>query len=436
MTSIPIERPRPKPPEMAPGHQVSELIAQIGASLRARESELAEAMTHRIVHEVPDPSGLPGLGDLRAASIRANMATAIDMLADRIPIHHLQPPTAAVECVRREAQWGIPSSLLVRSYHLGQGAMMRICHSEVGRRNLPGALGLAVIERLTELIHSYADWITRYLFETYEVERKQLTSVSSTTHSTAVRRLLSASTPDPMAFEAETGYALDRTHLAVIMWYTGKDRSEAPAVLDTCVRAQARALGCGDAPLIAPIDRHTLWAWFPFNQHTTPDTGRLRSADLPGKNVRLAIGLPGPQTEGFRRSHRQAAAAHRVSAMPGVPTDRHVIGFGDPGVAMVSLVSDDLDSTREWIRATLGELAYDTDHAAILRETLATFYETGESHVHTAQKMTLHRNTVKYRITKALAATPSGGSAPEGIDIALALRVCRFLGSTVLRPPV
>jgi DNA-binding PucR family transcriptional regulator len=87
------------------------------------------------------------------------------------------------------------------------------------------------------------------------------------------------------------------------------------------------------------------------------------------------------------------------------------------------------------VREVLGALADDTDQAAMLRDTLSTFYETGESHLHTAQQMTLHRNTVKYRITKAVDATRGGGTGHEKLDIALALRICRFLGQNVLRPP-
>ena len=61
---------------------------------------------------------------------------------------------------------------------------------------------------------------------------------------------------------------------------------------------------------------------------------------------------------------------------------------------------------------------------------MRTFYATGESHLHTAEQLNLHRNTVKYRVDKALASTRSH----DRLDIALALQVCEFLGPAVLRP--
>ncbi|MBB5911773.1 hypothetical protein BJY24_000640 [Nocardia transvalensis] len=415
--------------------EVAALVVDIGAGLRARDSEIAETMTRRITHEITHTRGDPRLASLRAASIHANVSTMIEILANDIPLGHLQPPMAAAEYARRVAQREIPSNFLVRSYHMGQNAMMRICYDEIGRRDLPTLLSLAVVERLTEVVYSYVDWIVLYVLETYEAERARWVNARGTVHSAAVHPLLSATPPDPLGFEAETGYGLERTHLAVILWCLDGDDAETLNLLDSCARSLAFASNTDGPPLVTAIDRRTMWAWFPFASRSTVDPDGLRSAAELPEGARLAIGLPGCGLDGFRRSHQQAAAAYFVATVPGTPCDHRTIGFGDPGVAVVSLLAKDLDATREWVREVLGALADDTDQAATLRETLGTFYEIGESHVHTAQKMILHRNTVKYRITKALAATRTNGTSHEKLDIALALRICRFLGAAVLRPP-
>lgn len=92
-------------------------------------------------------------------------------------------------------------------------------------------------------------------------------------------------------------------------------------------------------------------------------------------------------------------------------------------------IARDLESTGAWVREVLGGLADDTPSAAVLRETLAAFFATKDSYLHTAERMNLHRNTVKYRVNKALAETPAHR---DRVDLALALAVCEFLGSTVL----
>ena len=66
------------------------------------------------------------------------------------------------------------------------------------------------------------------------------------------------------------------------------------------------------------------------------------------------------------------------------------------------------------------------------RTTLSVYFAHGESHLHTANYMNLHRNTVKYRINKALADPVTTGR--DKLDLALALQVCELLGRSVLRP--
>ncbi|MGW5753046.1 PucR family transcriptional regulator [Nocardia rhamnosiphila] len=428
------QRHRPEPAAEPTPTRVSGLVLEIGAGLRARESEIAAGMTRRILRAIDYTRADPRLSDLRTASIQANVTTMVEILANNIPVDHLQPPMAAVEYARRMAQRDIPSNFLVRAYHMGQNTMMRICYDEVAQRSLPTALGLAVLQRLTESVYAYTDWIIEYVSATYETERMRWADARGTVRSSTVHTLLSTRIPDPAGFEVETGYGLDRTHLAMILWSTGSDEVATMALLDSGARAMTHALQADGPPLVTAIDRRTIWAWFPFGRRPAVDAEGMRSAaDLPAQ-VRLAVGLPGRGLDGFRRSHQQAAAAYFVATLPGTPSGRRSIGFGDPGVAVVSLLAKDLDATRAWVREVLGTLADDTEQAAMLRETLSTFYETGESHVHTAQQMTLHRNTVKYRITKAADAVRNSGAGHEKLDIALALRICRFLGRSVLRP--
>ncbi|MEU2448437.1 helix-turn-helix domain-containing protein, partial [Streptomyces althioticus] len=130
-------------------------------------------------------------------------------------------------------------------------------------------------------------------------------------------------------------------------------------------------------------------------------------------------------------SHEQATAAYSVAAVPDTP-QRPVVSFGDRGVAVVSLLSENIDSTKSWVWEVLGPLADDTPSAASLRTTLSVYFAHGESHLHTANHMNLHRNTVKYRINKALGDPVAAGR--DKLDLALALQVCELLGRSVLRP--
>ncbi|MEV0948572.1 helix-turn-helix domain-containing protein [Rhodococcus sp. NPDC049939] len=413
--------------------EVLDIVAGIARKLDARQAEITHAMTGLLAHEVDQLNEDPQLVELLEASVQGNISTIIHVLANDIPVDHLQPTTAAVEYALRLAQRDVSSNSLVRAYYMGQDALRKICYDEVDSLGLPGPMTLAVLKHLSEVMYSYIDWITLYVFDAYEQERRRWLGARGNVHSSIIHTLLNGTGSDGSTFETETHYRLDQTHVAMILWSTGPDDDAGLNTLDHYVLDIARHLTTDSAPIVTAIDRQTLWAWLPFGRRQPViDTTEL-SAALPARaGVRTAIGLPSAGITGFRRSHEQARAAYSVANVPNTPA-RPVVSFGDRGVAVVSLLAENLDSTRAWVWEVLGPLAENTDQAATLRLTLSTYFAHGESHLHTAQQMNLHRNTVKYRVTKALGEPGTGIAGHSKLDLALALQVCEFLGPTVLR---
>lgn len=312
-------------------------IAHIGRELKSREREITEGMTALMAREIDHLDDDPQLVEMLEASVHGNVATVIHVLINDIPVDHLQPTTAAVEYARRLAQRDVPSNSLVRAYHMGQHAMLRICHDEIAGRGLPAPLTLAVIKRLTEIIYSYVDWITLYVFDAYEAERTRWMNARGSVRSATLHAVLSADRPDTSTFETETGYRLMQTHLALILWRPGPEQPSTLNMLDTQARAIAKALHTNGPPIVTAIDRRTVWAWLPFGRcHPATDTTKLRAVVDLTDGTRLAVGLPSHGLEGFRRSHQQAGAAYFIATVPGASSPHPVIGFGDPGVAAAS----------------------------------------------------------------------------------------------------
>jgi DNA-binding PucR family transcriptional regulator len=92
----------------------------------------------------------------------------------------------------------------------------------------------------------------------------------------------------------------------------------------------------------------------------------------------------------------------------------------------------DLDAARRLVETALGALAVDTTQAARLRDTLLTFLVERCSYTATAERVNLHKNTVRYRVERALAER-GRPIDDERFDLELALVACRWLGSSVLR---
>ena len=109
--------------------------------------------------------------------------------------------------------------------------------------------------------------------------------------------------------------------------------------IDVLLRRLATVVRSPTPPLITVVDRSTAWAWFGA---PLLDAGVLAQieelvATVPG--VRIALGEPGHDVAGFRRSHEQAAIARLVALSSPRYRDRVVVSYADPQVALVQLLT-------------------------------------------------------------------------------------------------
>ncbi|MGV9709910.1 PucR family transcriptional regulator [Gordonia sp. NPDC003424] len=405
-------------------------VALIAKRLREQEDRLVADLSAMMAREIDQLDSDPRLVEMLEASVHGNISTIIHVLANDIPIDHLQPTTAAVEYALRLAQRDVPSNSLVRAYHLGQNSVMLLCYGLIEDLHLSADEAMAVTRHVSDVMFAYIDWITLYVFEAYENERRRWIGAEGNVLSSTIHRFLESPDADTREFETETGYRLDQEHLATILW-TADDSPRGLSVLDRTARSLAARLHATGPPMVTAIDRSTVYVWIPLARRIR-DVEALevcRDAQLPAE-LSVALGFPGHGGPGFRRSHEQAKAAYAVAIGPGGGAGQ-VVGFGDRGIAVISLLARDLDATRVWVHDVLGPLAEDTPTAAMLRETLSVYYATKESHLHTAERLNLHRNTVKYRVGKALAELPR---QRDRLDLALALTACELLGPAVVGP--
>ena len=200
--------------------EVLAVVAELARRLDERSADIAREMAFMMAHEIDQLDADAKLLEMLEASVQGNITTIIHVLANDIPIDHLQPTTAAVEYALRLAQRDVPSNSLVRAYHMGQGDLMRICHDEISTLDIPARLTLAVLKHTSDVVYSYIDWITLYVFDAYERERSRWMAAQGNLHSAAIHALLSGANADTAAFEAETGYRLGQNHVALVVWST------------------------------------------------------------------------------------------------------------------------------------------------------------------------------------------------------------------------
>jgi DNA-binding PucR family transcriptional regulator len=159
--------------------------------------------------------------------------------------------------------------------------------------------------------------------------------------------------------------------------------------------------------------------------------------DATAPDLRIAFGGAAAGIEGFRATHRQALLTQRVALVgrdsaPGAAG--RVTAYTQPEVAAASLLATDLEQARMLVRGTLGALAIDDPPRARLRATLLAFLSTACNYTATAELLTMHKNSVKYRISRA----EEERGAPiddDRLEVELALVACRWFGREVLLPP-
>lgn len=414
---------------------ITEQAAKIAAALSGRTEELTLQLItlydRELPHLVHDDERVVSL---LSASVYQNIDTALRIFQHGIDPTRVEAPAAAIEYARRLAQRGTPVIDLIRAYQLGQTAILDYAMAQ-GAKDIDNAELLGEVgRRAMSVTFAFIDRVTQQVVSAYEEERDRWLLSRNAVRTARVRALLDGQTIDLDTAELALGYRLRGTHLGVITWFEQQTTgSDALARLETVAIDLAKRVECPGRPLFVPCDESSAWAWLPFEEDADPAPRDLVAAALEASDegVRIAFGEPSVGVPGFRRTHRQALRVQGLRMAAGEDCDR-VLAFREVGA--VALMAADLDAARMWVADTLGEMADDGPHTRRLRETLRVFLATGSSYTAAAAQLTMHKNSVQYRVQKAqeLLGRPV---ADNRLDVELALTLCHWLGPAVLQQP-
>src|SRR3546814_10940458 len=81
--------------------EVLAVVAELARRLDERSADIAREMAFMMAHEIDQLDADAKLLEMLEASVQGNITTIIHVLANDIPIDHLQPTTAAVEYALR-----------------------------------------------------------------------------------------------------------------------------------------------------------------------------------------------------------------------------------------------------------------------------------------------------------------------------------------------
>jgi hypothetical protein len=380
-------------------------IDQVTQAVRGREDELVDLMLERFAEDVPH-SGVGEDPDMTAVvrlSCYGNLHAALRQLARGDPPLPSGPPSEAIEAARTSVQADVPLADLLQTYRVGQAicwdAMLDAIQSIAPISDQARTDALRVC---THFLFAYVDTVIPYVAEEYTRERDRRLRGHEQRRVQLIRDLLDGADAD----SGELGYDLNATHRAVVAWGAGAD---------TELATLARALG--SRSLVVAVSGQTVLGWFAGG--AAGDDRALRGAlgDWAGG---LAIGRAAIGPEGFRRSHRQACAAHRI----GVAMGAAVTQFDDVELECVLLADE--RAARAFVVNQLEPLDAGRDGAK-LRQTLSAYFECSFNASAAAAKLKVNDRTIAYRlnIVEQLLGRPVRARQTE---LQAAIRLERVLG--------
>jgi DNA-binding PucR family transcriptional regulator len=408
-----------------------EPLAVIAQQMRARSAEfiaeLVDATTSQIRVLVRDPR----MVDLLQASITENIIAAIHHMEHEVPENTVEAPTAAIVYARALAQRDVPLSALIRAYRIVHARFVEtaMCYAQT-------LIPTRRVQTIVELVNRSARWVDRICDQVgaaYEREHDSWVSNRTSLRQQWVAQLLSGATVDVRRAEEALQYGLGAVHVAALLWTDAALPDCQALTLFSRTRCQlASALGSVAEPLMVPVDEREVRVWFSLRSPGAIEPKALaavtQAVALP---MRVALGRGEDGVDGFRRSMVQAERAKAV-ALAGDHRVPRVVAY--EWVMPLALMAGDLDALRDFVACALGDLAVDDVRDGWLRETLREFLAHNRSFAATAEVMTLHRNTVQYRIAQAMrCCRVSLDDADAMLHVQIALDACRWLGPAVLQ---
>lgn len=303
---------------------------------------------------------------------------------------------------------------ILSGFRMGQNLAMQAATDVAFRITEDHAALHALLGLLSRSIFAYVEDTLEGITATMRAERSQLRDAASAARAEAVTLILEGAPISERRASQLLRYDVARTHTAAIVW---TDDTPAEGALEAVTNHLARTAGAA-RPLTLRIGPSTVWVW--LSGSASAEVGsRVPSNDDMG-DVRIAVGRPSRGLDGFRNSHREAAATQRLARR--LALRQHVTTYDE--VEVVALATANEDQARTFVARTLGPLA---SAPAEIRETLRTYLRHECSLTRTADAAFAHRNTVAARLDRARELLPHD-LVGRTLEVSLALEISRISG--------
>lgn len=373
------------------------LLRPIALEIRSRADELAEQAVSRVRQEMPvlfpDPQSVKENVISTAASLR-NVADLLDIGADPRDAE-LSAPTRAV--ARAGVKRQIPLASLMRFYRVTHELLWEWMWDRIAATPVDRAQQAATSRLATSWMFGYVDAALNRAEEAYEAEREVWLRNAAAARTGAIEDILSQHERDPQRASKRLRYDVNRHHVGAVAWFDEvADDSDGQSALSEALGMVSQQMG-GETTLIHPGGSLVAFGWFSrqdeFGTASLDGTGVALAA-----GVRIGVGEPGYGLRAFRCSHLEASNARRVATLLGSRSGA-LTRYRD--VAVAALAGGNSELAEAFVHRVLGPLAADDEATFRVATTLSVFLQENRSRTRAARRLTVHPNTVSYRVDQA-----------------------------------
>lgn len=367
----------------------------------------------------------PVLADEVRTSIRAHWLLFLQTVATADDQHFVLPAQAGV-LAQTIAHRGMEVTALLKIYRAAyQGVFAYITDvSNALRPDDPSPHD--VVTFLWTRGERWLDAAIDRLIEVYYDERSAITESTRQRNRQLIERLLATDDATGLDAAADTlHHGLHQWQTGGIAWNGGSER-DALALARAAADRVAAAVGA-PAPLTTSVGVRDLWFWVATPQRPDLQAVDDALADLGAQDSHVALGSAAPGITGFRGSHKQEQRVARlVMSAPVTPV---LTRYAD--VELLCLLDGPSDAVTAMVAREIGPLCGADKNLAALRETVLAYLR-DRSIETVAAALFVHKNTVRYRLTKAeeLLGHPLTERSTE-VDVAL--RHVQLFGSPSVR---
>ena len=381
--------------------------------------ELADAMPERIDALVdgltarwpPDITAWfdarPELRERNREFTRESILAELECLRDGARVPASIPPVDA-ELARVAAQLDAPLTSLLWGYRNGHRVQWEAWAELVEATDLPPGERRTLLDRGAAFFFDYVDRLSDLVTAEHTRQRERLLRGLEQRRMQVVHRLLSGDETDVTALD----YDADAHHLGVIALGEGG-----------AAAAHALAAALDRRALLLAADRGLWWAWLGGARPLDDAARAALRRWSPEDGVTLALGGETAGREGFRETHREAAAALVAGQRTGAP----VTHFAD--IALEALATRDEAAAHAFARRELTGLDGADHRSRQLRATLRAWFAAGQNAAAAAGALGIHEQTVAQRL-RSVEERIGRPAAARRAELETALRVRHYLGAS------